>query len=133
MRVRKIVVHTDVLLDHLRTNKRPSVLRVAMGRYFCYTTVFNAVELFALAGTKRERERALEAIGAIKVLGLSSRSALLVGGLVARYSRRKGNNIMIAGMCLEAGLPLLTAQPGVFAGITGLRVVTPAQVMRRTR
>jgi predicted nucleic acid-binding protein len=100
MRVRKIVVHTDVLLDHLRTNKRPSVLRVAMGRYFCYTTVFNAVELFALAGTKRERERALEAIGAIKVLGLSSRSALLVGGLVARYSRRKDNNIMIAGMCL---------------------------------
>jgi predicted nucleic acid-binding protein len=130
---RKIVVHTDVLLDHLRTSRRPSALRVAMGRYFCYTTVFNAVEVFALAGTKRERERALDALGALKVLGFSSRSALRVGGLVARYRRRRRQDVIIAGMCLEAGLPLLTAQPGAFGGIKGLRVVTPAQVMRRTR
>ncbi len=133
MRVRKIVVHTDVLLDHLRTRKRPSALRVAMGECLCYTTVFSAIELLALARTNRERELALGAMGAMKILGVNARSALRFGDLVARHPGRSREDIFVAGMCLEAKLPLLTARKRAFSAVRGVRVFTPTEFLRRTR
>ncbi|HTO92766.1 MAG TPA: hypothetical protein VMM80_00300, partial [Bacteroidota bacterium] len=67
----RLVVHTDVLLDHLCGSAHPSALRVAMGRFFCYTTVFQAVELFAAMRTPRARRAAEDAMSAMKILGLN--------------------------------------------------------------
>jgi len=63
----KIVVHTDVILEHLYGTRRPSVLRSAMGMYFCYTTVFQAVEVFAVLRTERERQAAVDAISSPRI------------------------------------------------------------------
>jgi len=35
----------------------PSTLRMALNGWFCYTTVFNVIELFARAASRREERR----------------------------------------------------------------------------
>ena len=69
MREAKLVVHSDVLLDHLRGADHPSILRRTMGLFFCYTTVFQAIEVFAGMRTAVERRWAEDAMSAMKLLG----------------------------------------------------------------
>ncbi len=130
MSVAKVVVHTDVLIDHLCGLRRPSVLRQAMSRYFCYTTVFQAIELFGLARSARERRAVEDVLSAMKLLGVNPRGARRYGDLL---SRRRGNawNILIAGLCLESRLPLLTDRRQEFAGFRGLEVLPTSVVGRR--
>jgi predicted nucleic acid-binding protein len=131
MSARKIVVHTDVILDHLRTRERPSLLRAASAEYFCYTTVFNAIELFSRAASEHERELVRDAMAALKVLGLNAKSALLYADLLRRYGQRKRWDLLVAGMCLESGLPLLTRERGAFSGMRGLKLIAPGKILRR--
>lgn len=125
----KIVVHTDVLLDHLRSAERPSVLRRAMGAYFCYTTVFQAVELFAEMRTPAERKAAADAMAAMKLLGLNPKNAMRYGSLFAAHRGRRELNLLVAGLCIESGLPLLTGRRREFAGIRGLAILSPRDIL----
>lgn len=131
-RTQKIVVHTDILLDHL-AHRPPgrSVLREVMSRMFVYTTVFNAIELFALARTKEESRTVEEALSALKILGLNAKHAPRYGDLFASQARGKALDLLTAGLCLESKLPLLTSAPGGFRAIRGLVVVTPAELRDR--
>ena len=129
----KLVVHTDVLLDHLHGITRPSVLRLAMRKYFCYTTVFQAVELFAAMRTPVERRAAEDTMSAMKILGLNPKHAPMYGALFAAHPRKRATDLLVAGLCLESGLPLLTARGGDFRGIRGLRVMPPRALGARAR
>ena len=131
MSPRKVVVHTDVLLAHVCGTAEPSALRLAMSRYFCYATVFHAIELFALARTRRERRAAEDTMSAMKILGLNARGARRYGKLLAR---RKGSNrwaVLIAGLCMESGLPLMTGRKAEFREFRGLKIIAPPQETMR--
>ncbi len=119
----KIVVHTDVILEHLRATRRPSALRRAMRVFFCYTTVFNAIEVFALLRSSHERNAAENAMAAMKLLGLNPKNAKRYGDLFAAHPRLRASDLLVAGLCLESGLPLLTDRGKDFKGIRGLTIV----------
>jgi predicted nucleic acid-binding protein len=121
----KLVVHTDIILDHLRGSDHPSVLRRTMGIFFCYTTVFQAIEVFAGMRTAGERKAAADAMSAMKLLGLNPKNAALYGGLFAAHPGRRPINLLTAGLCIESRLPLLTGRGKEFAGIKGLSLVSP--------
>jgi predicted nucleic acid-binding protein len=139
----KIVVHTDVVTDHLlQTGRSLSVLRLAMQKFFCYTTVFNAIELFSIARTPGEVRAVEQVLSAMKILGLNARSAPRHGALLGRGSRLPRMNALVAGMCLETRLPILTGHPREFSGVHALvviqaRAVTPersgAEILRLGR
>ena len=126
----KLVVHTDVLLAHLRETGHPSVLRRAMGLFFCYTTVFHAVELFSQMRTTVERKAAEDAMSAMKILGLNPKNAMLYGRLFASYPGRRSMDLLVAGLCIESRLPLLTGRSKEFSGIRGLTLITPRALAR---
>ncbi len=116
----KVVVHTDLFLDHLEGRRRPSNLRIAMGRMFCYTTVFHAIELFRMAANQEERDAVRDAMEAMKVLGLNPKNAARYGELTRKYPGVSPWNLLIAGLCIESRLPLLTDRERDFRGVRGL-------------
>lgn len=126
----KLAVHADIIEDFLRHGgEGPSVLRVAMSKFFCYTTVFSAIELFAGAATEHERSLMEDAMSAMKILGLNAKSARRYGEWFRPSTHRRSLALLSAGLCLESRLPVLTAQPSLFRGVKGIRVI-PAARMR---
>jgi predicted nucleic acid-binding protein len=126
--VPKIVIHTDVFLNHLCGAEKPSVLRQAMSKFFCYTTVFQAIELFSLARTEREFQAVEDAMAAMKLLGLNPKNARKYGELLASNRKVDSWNILIAGLCLESRLPLLTDRKRDFGGLKDL-VIVPTKLV----
>jgi predicted nucleic acid-binding protein len=128
----KIVVDTDLLLEHLVHREGASYLRTAMNNFFCYTTVFNAIEAFSAARSEKEIQAVDDAMSAMKVLGLNAKSAKVMGTLFSGNSSKKHRDlrILIAGVCRESKLPILTLNPRRFSGIKQLRVI-PAMHMSR--
>ena len=121
MSVKKIVVDTSIIADHLITQNKESILRTLSKKYFCYTTVFNAIELFALAKSLKETEAIQDAMNALKVLGINPKSAKNIAAVVS--STKKDYAALIAGICIESKLPIVTLSHKRFAGITGLKIV----------
>lgn len=101
-----------------------------MSRFFCYTTVFNAIELFSLCDSQKERLVVEDVMYSMKVLGLNGKSAKNVGEEVrqSRNGRLRDIETLVAGVCLESKLPLLTASPQRYKGIRLLNVVTPDEL-----
>lgn len=124
-------MHTDVFLDHLASPEgaRPSVLRVAMSKFFCYATVFQAMELFADAGTVDEENAVEDAMAAMKVLGVNPKNAKSYGSLLAKNQSRAALDLLTAGLCIESRLPILTNRRGDFRNIAGL-VIVPTKLVR---
>jgi len=128
--VRKLVVHSDVLLDHLCGAKSPSTLRQAMGMFFCYTTVFQAIELFEAMRGPRERKAARDVLSAMKILGLNAKNAPSYGRLFAAHPGLASLDLLVAGLCIDSRLPLLTGRGKDFRGIRGLAVIPPGDIAR---
>jgi predicted nucleic acid-binding protein len=124
----KLVVHTDVILDHLHTPSRPSAMRRAMGGFLCYTTVFNAIEVFASCQSPPDRKAAEDAMSAMKLLGLNPKNAMRYGDLFDAHPRLRPVDLLVAGMCVESKLPLLTDRRQDFRGIRGLRIVATREL-----
>ena len=123
LEIPKLVVHTDVILDHLRTATRPSVMHRAMRGYLCYTTVFNAIQVFAQFRTPEERKVAEDAMSAMKVLGLNPKNAARYGDLFQAHPELNAVDLLVAGLCMESRIALLTDRRDDFRGIHGLSIV----------
>ncbi len=120
----KIVVHANVIGDYLTHRAAgPSLLRKIAANYFCYTTVVDASELFSHAAGPRQRLAVEHALSAMKILGINARSARRLGQLMREYAHQPLGNLLVAGLCLDSNLPLVTLTPGAFAGIRGLKVL----------
>jgi predicted nucleic acid-binding protein len=119
--MRKIVVDSDIILDHLTTADDVSMLRQLMARYFCYTTIFNAIELFAAARSRHEIQAIDDAMYAMKVLGVNAKSAKNIAR--AYSSSSKAMNGLIAGLCIESKLPIATLNPKQYKKIPSLEVI----------
>jgi predicted nucleic acid-binding protein len=126
----KIVVHTDVFIEHLSGVGGPSVLRLALQKFFCYTTVFQAVELFSLGRNERERAAIENSMACLKVLGMNARNARRYGRLLRERGSGNLAGVLVAGLCIDSGLPLLTDERETFRGIRGLRLVPTTLVQR---
>ena len=126
--VPKIVIHTDVFLEHLSGDRHPSVLRVAMQKFFCYATVFQAIELFSLARSQDEYSAVEDAMSAMKILGLNPKNARRYGDLLAFAKGTDPWNVLIAGLCVESRLPLLTDRKKEFRHMKGLVVIPTRRV-----
>jgi predicted nucleic acid-binding protein len=103
-----------------------------LNKFFCYTTVFQAIELFALAQSDEEAAAVENAMAAMKVLGLNPKTARRYGKLIAANSKRERWNVLIAGLCIESRLPILTDRRSDFAGIEGVTIV-PTRLIRSER
>ena len=121
MSVRKIVIDSDIIFDHLTTDDDVSVLRQLMNRYFCYTTIFNAIELFAAARSQSEIQAIDDAMYAMKVLGVNAKSAKNIAR--AYTSSTEGMNGLIAGVCIESKVPIATMNPKRYKKIPSLEVI----------
>lgn len=121
----KVVVDTDLLLEHVLGSKDggPSRLRRLMSQAFCYTTVFNVVEAFGLCRTERERRAVEETMSAMKLLGLNAKLGKSIGAIAARRGRPADLPVLIAGLCRESRLPLVTGRPQAFRGLRGLEII----------
>ena len=108
------------------------MLRRAMSVFFCYTTVFNAIEVFALCETEEEIQAVEDSLSALKILGLNGKSARSVGRVV-RQGKKKSEtgryDLLIAGVCVESKLPILTGRPDRYRTVKSLQVV-PARRLR---
>ena len=132
MNDQKIVVDTDVLLEHLIHGDGASFLRSTMNVFFCYTTVFNAIEAFSMARSEEEIQAVDDAMSAMKVLGLSAKSAKAVGKIFSNIGQKKKKDlpVLIAGVCRESKLPIVTMNPKRFSGVKQLQVI-PAKKLAR--
>jgi predicted nucleic acid-binding protein len=126
----KIVVHTDVFLGHLTGDRHPSVLRRAMGMFFCYTTVFQAIEVFALAESEQEYSAMEDSMSAMKIMGLNPKQARAYGVLLNAARKLDTLNVLVAGLCRESRLPILTDRKQDFHGLKDLLVV-PTRLLFR--
>ena len=136
MTPKKIVVDTDLLVEHLihegpsAPGGGPSVLRKAESLFFCYTTVFNVIELFSICTSEKEIEAAESSMHALKILGLNGKSGKNLGLVRAENRTVRDLDMLIAGLCMESKLPLLTGRPKRYARMKGLRIVPSLAVKK---
>ena len=121
----KIVIHTDVLLGHLVGQAHPSDFRRVLGLYFCYTTVFQAIELFSLVQSAAERKMVEDMLSVVKILGVNGRSAPQLAAMITDSPGKGVVDALIAGICRESRLPLLTARREQFERFPGLVLIHP--------
>ncbi len=125
----KVLVHTDIILQHLLHDKNSkSILREAQKKVFCYTTVFNAIEIFSICKESNEFYFAQEAMSSMKILGLNSKNAKVYGKMYGENSLRSFNTL-IATLSLESKLPILTTQPKEFKG-TNVSIISSADIFK---
>jgi len=122
MTLKKVVVDTGVIAEHLTTSRKQSYLRELSAQYFCYTTVFSAIELFAAAGSLKETQAVQQAMDALKVLGINPKSAKNIGKVVSSTGTQD-TTALVAAVCLESRLPLVTLQPKRYKRYKALQVI----------
>jgi tRNA(fMet)-specific endonuclease VapC len=125
------VLDSDVLIDHLRDAGpgRELVDRLGVGSGFLITAV-SAFELAMGRDYARDPGPA-DALLAAPCLQLTLEAGIRAGAL-QRELRAAGagmdmRDAMQAGICLEAGTPLITRNLRHFARIPGLQVVEPGR------
>jgi tRNA(fMet)-specific endonuclease VapC len=122
------IVDTDVLVDYLRGRGPGAELLARLGRGGYRVTAVSAFEL-ALGAAHRLDPRPVQTLLDAPTLALTPRGGLLGGEALARL-RGDGRGIDVrdalqAGVCLDAGLPLVTRNVRHFERVPGLRVMRP--------
>ncbi len=120
-----IVADSDVLIDSLR-GREPMVDRVALELKLgaLATTVVNAFELLSGAKSEPERKKLEKLLGALSILpvdeGAARRAAEIRRDLESRGLGIGMADYLIAGICLERDLVLLTRNRDHFERVSGL-------------
>jgi predicted nucleic acid-binding protein len=110
----RILVDSDVLVDHLRGHAR-----FVAGRDEVHVSTINRAELFAGRSTDEARVRLLlTAMTEIPVDAAIAERA----GRIRRASQARLLDALVAATAIEHGLILVTRKPRDFAPIRGLRV-----------
>ncbi|MEI8134610.1 MAG: hypothetical protein WCH46_05960 [bacterium] len=109
----QFLVETDVLCDCLCATEPGSLLRSALSRGVCYTTMLNALELFREAKTPNEKEAVTNLLMVVRVLGYSARYAETFASFASELEEKLSDRlsereVMIVGMARASKLILLT-------------------------
>ncbi|MBS1903699.1 MAG: hypothetical protein JSS75_08360 [Bacteroidetes bacterium] len=105
----QFLIETDILRDYLtHRSESPSVLRRALQAGSCYTTMYNALELFAQAASAPERAAIKSMLMAVRVLGFNARTAEPFAELRSMHPDISEREMMVLGMARASKLVVLT-------------------------
>jgi predicted nucleic acid-binding protein len=117
--VTRVLLDTDVLVDHLRGHRR-----LIVGKDIVHVSSITRAELYAGSGSDEPRVRRL--LEPMTELAVERRVAERAG----RIRRSNGVRLpdaLIAGTAIEHGLTLVTRNTRDFSGVRGLKLRTPAE------
>ena len=122
------VLDTDILIDYLRGKGPGADLLKKLGRRGYVLTAISAFEL-ALGASHHRDPAPVRALLSAPALALTPRAGLRGGEILASL-RQRGTGIDIrdalqAGICLDAGRPLVTRNSRHFDRVPGLASVAP--------
>lgn len=124
MKSEQFLVDTEVLYNHLihKDKKKNSFLTRLMTKGECFTTVFNASELYFSARTEQQKIAVKKLLYSLKVLGLSSRYTLDIPD----YSDKFNSYIdcLFYIIAEKNKLTIATYNPEIFR-IGNVKVVSP--------
>jgi tRNA(fMet)-specific endonuclease VapC len=130
----RLCLDTSLLIDYLKGREpAASAVEKAVKEYACYVTSITVYELlFGVARAKREiGEQAL--LGVMIVLPLSDaaarRAANLHAELISRNQDIGVKDVLIAAICLEEALPILTTNERHFSRVQDLKTIVPSQLL----
>lgn len=127
-----VIVDTDVLIDAVQSGREPAAATVKELVQAGELAV-SALTVYELTQGNRTPMDQLERLHAFlvcaTVFDLTQDAAEMAASL-NRYLERRGERIgepdtLIAGTCLDAGLPILTRNVRDFGRVPGLEVLTP--------
>ena len=120
----KFLLETDVLIDHLTSEKNNYLLNL-MQKGICFTTVLNASELIAACKNENELKEVRSVLDSLKVLGLHSRYALSI----PEFSGKTKNirDALFAVVSLINKLPVVTFNRDRYSR-TNLKIINPQEV-----
>jgi len=120
----KFLLETDVLIDHLTSEKNNYLLNL-MQKGICFTTVLNASELLAACKNENELKEVRSVLDSLKVLGLHSRYALSI----PEFSGKTKNirDALFAVVSLINKLPVVTFNRDRYSR-TNLKIIHPQEV-----
>jgi tRNA(fMet)-specific endonuclease VapC len=129
-----VVADTDVLIDALEHAREPVAAQVRrlLERGELATTAINLFELTSGSSTSVDRLEQLHAfLGPVLVLPVT-RGAADISASAHRYLQRKGAalavpDMLIAGVCIAHGYPLLTRNVDHFGRVPGLELSPAAE------
>jgi len=124
-----VVADTDVLIDALDAGRQPMFTAIGdlIAQGELATTAVNLFELLAGSRTSVDRLELIQAeLGPVPVLPVT-RGAADLAAAASRYLGARGANLavpdlLIAGVCLASGYPLLTRNAAHFRRIPGLEL-----------
>ena len=112
----QFLIETDILNDYLThrsSDGEPSLLRQALAQATCYTTMINAMELFASATDQKSRDATMNLLMVVRVLGFSARYAEPFAALGKQIEQEKKlvlsqRELMILAMAETSKLTIVT-------------------------
>lgn len=127
MAATRLVIDTDVVIDHLR--KKTGVLNHVLAHYTCAITAINLYELRSVPFLSEHQRKTLEDVLQITELlpfdGPSAEQAAEVWNTLRLHGQLIGaQDVQIAGVCLAHRLPLLTRNTSHFQRVPNLILLT---------
>ena len=110
----QFLIETDVLREYLIAGKgKETLLRKALSKGVCYTTMYNALELFRAAKTKEDSDAILQMLMVVRVLGFNARYAQNFSAATAEIEKQTGLSVtlresMMIGMAKISKLSIVT-------------------------
>jgi predicted nucleic acid-binding protein len=112
----QFLIETDVLREYLIAPKgEETVLRKALSSGVCYTTMYNALELFRACSSKEETDAVLQMLMVVRVLGFNSRFGQSFAEIAGEIEKESGiilthREAMIIGMAKASKLTIMTKE-----------------------
>ena len=112
----QFLIETDVLCEYLIAAKgEETILRKALATGVCYTTMYNALELFRAAKTKEESDAVMQMLICVRVLGFNSRTAQSFAETAREVEEKTGmilshRELMMIGLARTSKLTILTKE-----------------------
>ncbi|MBI5054152.1 MAG: type II toxin-antitoxin system VapC family toxin [Chloroflexi bacterium] len=131
-----LCLDTSVLIAFLKGRESgASAVERAIKNYACITTAITVYELlFGVARAQREigEDALLDMITVLPLDGVSARRAARLHADLIRGNEDVGiKDVLIAAICLEHSLPILTLNDKHFNRVAGLKVFTPENFLRQ--
>ena len=110
----QFLIETDVLREYLiAVPGEETTLRKALALGVCYTTMYNALELFSAAISKLETDTVSQMLLVVRVLGFSARYAQNFAEIAQEVALRTNLQLteretMVLGMARTSKLTILT-------------------------